>query len=222
MIDLLTPSYGRPERLAIMYKSAKDTAELPSDVVVWTAFEMDDPHLGDYQHGVHYDMRINGTWGFAGPAWNALVRASRSHIVHMTADDLIFKTPKWDMKVRDHFCEQPFKVLHYRDDLRDEKMALNPFVTRKWIEAIGYIYPRLNHFYSDTWIEDIARQAGTLHYDPDLHIQQAHWKNSLAEWDQTYSRTRGNDVHSRDAKTWEESSFLRSELAKIIKAAQLT
>lgn len=218
MIDLLTPSYNRPERLATMYKSAKDTAALPSDVTVWVAIELDDPHFHDYKKGLHYDLRVGGTWGYAAPAWNALAEVSWGYIVHMCADDLIFKTKDWDLLVRDHFCEQPLKVLHYRDDLRDEKMALNPFVTRDFIRRVGYVHPKLKHFYADTYIEDIARRAGVLHYDPAIHIQQAHWKNSLAPWDATYARTRGNNTHAEDAAVWAETENERKDLAKALTA----
>lgn len=218
-IDLLCPSYGRPERLATMYRSAKDKASFPEDVHVWAAFEYDDKSI--YEVGLHYDHRLTGSWHSAAPAWNALVGVSRSYIVHMSADDLIFKTKGWDDIVRASFIDHPFRVLHYRDDLRDERMALNPFVTRDWIKAVGYIHPELRHFYSDTWIEEIAREAGTLHYDSALHIQQAHWKNSLAPWDETYAKTRGNSLHSQDKAVWEKNINARKDLAAIIKAAQL-
>lgn len=215
-IDLLCPTYRRPERLATMFASAKDAALKPDDVRVWIAVESDDS--SHYEKGLHYDYLIRGSWGSAAPAWNWLAKMSHDagYIKHMTADDLIFKTRGWDALVEGHFCVTPYKVLHYRDDLRDERMALNPFLTRDWIDRIGYIDPYLKHFYSDTWIEDIARSAGALHYDPSIHIQQAHWKNKLAPWDATYERTRSGDWHRQDTARWAETTNLRKELAERI------
>jgi len=219
MIDLLCPTYGRPERMATMYKSAKDTAELPKDVVVWAAIEEDDAQRYNYKVGLHFDCIVIGKWGYAAPAWNTLVKHSNGAIIHQTADDLIFRTRGWDLKVRDHFCEQPFKVLHYKDDLRDERMALNAFVSREFVKRIGYIDPELWHFFSDTHLEEIGRLAGTLVYDPTIHITQAHFKNSLAPFDATYAKTRNNEIHAHDLAVWNKNANWRKDLAARLTAS---
>ena len=219
LIDLLCPSHRRPERLKKMYESAKDTATFPNEVMIWTLLEPNDPFLKDYENQHCFDGLIVPSLpvGNAAQAWNRLSQVSQGSIVHMTADDLVFLSKGWDMLLRDAFFGYPWRCIHYRDDYKNEEMALNPFVSRTWVTTLGYIHKDLQHFYSDTWFEDIARRAGVLHYLPEVHIRQEHPKLGTAEWDTTYLKNRVPARRAHDQRVWDETSEERQRLSEIIK-----
>jgi hypothetical protein len=223
MIDLLVPSFGRPERFLKMARSAREQASVPASVKIHLFLEPDDSRLREYLDTRAFDKVYvpSSHWGAAAPARNFLAGASEGSIVHMTADDLVFHTKGWDNVVRDAMFGYPWRVLHYRDDYKNEEMALNPFVSRTWVEKLGYIHPGFQHFYSDTWFEDIARRAGVLHYRPDLHIAQEHPKLGTAEWDATYTKNRKPERMQNDRRVWEETSEERQRLSEYIRG-QLT
>ena len=215
MIDVLVPTYGRPERMEKMYLSCKGQAGYPSEVTVHALIEPTDPKFPEYMRAKPFDRAVvpSDSLNSAAKAWNYLVDVTSNFIVHMAADDLVYVTKDWDLLVRDDFVRKPYRVLHYRDDLRDERMALNPFVTREYIKEAGFIHPDLLHFYSDTWIEDIGRRAGTLYYNPNIHIKQEHPKNGLAPMDDTYMKTRNNGIHQHDHSVWIRTEEERARLA---------
>lgn len=218
-IDLLCPSFGRPQRFLKMAQSAKEQASVPGSVRIYLFLEPDDPTLREYLslRAADFVCMPQFSFGAAAPAWNFLAGASQGNILHMTADDLVFRTKGWDNVVRDAMFGYPWRVLHYRDDYKNEEMALNPFVSRTWYKNLGYIHPRLMHFYSDTWFEDIARRAGVLHYRDDLHITQEHPKLGTAAWDTTYTKNRAPERVAHDRRVWEETIEERQRLSEYIK-----
>lgn len=219
MIDLLCPSFGRPQRFLKMAKSAKEQASVPESVRIYLFLEPDDPTLQEYLslNAADFVCVPRERFGAAAPAWNFLAGASQGSILHMTADDLVFRTKGWDNVVRDAMLGYPWRVLHYRDDYKNEEMALNPFISRTWYTHLGYIHPQLKHFYSDTWFEDIARRAGVLHYREDLHIQQEHPKLGTAAWDETYRKNRDPERVAHDRRVWEETTEERQRLSEYIR-----
>ena len=208
MISLIVPSYGRPERLKVMLDSACDTAiDLPDYRVMVEKF---DPRLADYGDDVDA-----GNYGSSSQAWLAGFRTAHDfgHLscFHMAADDLVYMTPGWDQTVLAAMPRGKAWVIQHRDNFRDDKQFCTPFMSREFLELCNFMpwHPGLKHFYTDTWIEDVARRAECWTYLPDVLIEQRHYKNHLAPRDATYDRP-------RDGPTWAHDDQLFNQYLSVI------
>lgn len=76
-------------------------------------------------------------------ACNIIAWASTGGIIHLAADDLVYRSRDWDDAVRAAFEKIPDRValVYGRDGNQDERLATHPFLSRRWIDALGYAVP---------------------------------------------------------------------------------
>lgn len=216
MCELIVPSYGRPDRLRVMIDSANETAATPPNIR--PIIEQYDPLREIYQH--RWIVYV-GDFGTSSAAWLAGFAALRNinfHIAHMAADDLVYITPKWDERIFAAMPPGKAWVVQHKDNLRDDKQFCTPFMSREFLELCDFQpwSPELKHFYTDTWIEDVARRANCWTYCDDVLIEQRHWKNKLAPNDATYARPRDGKIWPHDDAIFASTTHMREELAKKI------
>jgi hypothetical protein len=120
VISLLCPSRGRPENLRRLSESAFSLAASPLDIEVLAYVDLDDPALPQYVAldcaEIHTGERIMFT-----DYWNKLAEVARGDIMGMMGDDVVFRTPGWDVMVEAAFGSVPDRmVLVYgRDGFRN-------------------------------------------------------------------------------------------------------
>ena len=187
MISLCTPTRGRPERFAEMLASAKDTATGPFEVVAW--LDEDDPERDRYpqdplvRYGSGPREYVDGVL-CTSYLWTRTWELATGDIAMMCADDSLFRTPGWDVAVEAEFARVPDRIAMVYTDVGDERHEpWNPFVSREWIEAVGYFTPPgWPGWFSDTWVWALAAAIDRAVYLPDVLIEHLRVKNS----DQTY------------------------------------
>lgn len=223
-ISLLCPSFSRPKEARRCYDSAMSLAAKPEQVQFLLGLDMEEPLGAAYTEAFmglpNRTYVVQNPRGSTGLVWNHLAKVCDGDVLHMTADDVVFLTKRWDevllSKVRNFGA---LWAAHYVDNLRNDAMACNPFVSRAFYEACGtFTLPELCHFFTDTWIEDIARHAGCLHFIKELFIEQRHWKNALADIDETYQRKRREGILFSDQQIWDADQPNRLVLAEKLRA----
>lgn len=189
MISLVVPSRGRPAALRQMIASAETTADDPDQVEVCVRAD-DDDDLAAYQQV--YDLPTH--WciakrGVMANAWNDGAAAAHGDILMMAADDLRFRTQGWDTAVRQAVekVHDRIVLVYARDGHADERMATHPFVTRKWVDAVGrFTAPYFESDYVDLWLHDVATRIDRAVYLPDVLIEHMHPSFGKGEWDRTH------------------------------------
>ena len=180
MIDLLCPTRGRPEQFKRMCDSARSTAD--GEINILAYMDSDDTGRDKYQE----DVFIGKPMPLA-PAYQFLFNQSKADIVMMCADDIVFRTPGWDTKIRQQATSDGVFVLSYDDLGRPRKEDGHPFIGRKFIELVGYFtYPKLKHSCVDNWVVDIAKAVNRYIYS-DIIIEHMHPKYSKGVLDETYT-----------------------------------
>lgn len=196
MFSLLAPTRGRPQALQDMADSAHATATSPVEVLAYV--DADDPFLDQY-------VATRGVSVVVGPrivlseCWNVLARQAQGEFLHMSSDDIRFRTPGWDKIIRGTFDRFPDGIAFVfgRDGIHDEKLATHGFISRRWLETVGYFtWHEFPCDFADTWLHDVAQMIGRLVYQPAVLIEHLHPIANKAEWDQTHleRKARGKDA----------------------------
>jgi hypothetical protein len=134
-----------------------------------------------------------------------LGRICTGDLIMTGGDDFIWKTKNWDTKLHN---KEGVKCFYFNDG-REVVDSRIPIVTKSFYNTVGYFPPYFFHFYGDTWVAEIAQNAGVLEYAPEVVIEHLHPKFGKSEWDQTY-KNRGRP----DKVTWEITRPEREWLTK--------
>jgi len=102
----------------------------------------------------------------------------------------------------------------FNDGINGPNLCAFPIVSRTWYETLGYFTPDLfEYFYVDTWIMDIAKRAGRLHYIPHILVEHMHFTQAKSVYDDTYKRNRPQGRLYRDRVLFENTAQIRQEEA---------
>lgn len=201
-IALVTPTRGRPERFRQMAQSALTLAKDQERVFIIGGVDADDPMLKGYLPVTdpavwvrRYEKRKTVPYIYNELAHDA--RVNGADVVMMTNDDVLFRTKHWDELLAKYVGMYPDKLVCVapNDECHSGK-ANFWFVTREWINAVGYFcWPEFEHFCGDTMTELIAKKAGRFIYAADITCEHMHPKYGKAPNDETYRacRVRGAD-----------------------------
>lgn len=180
-----------------MAASAYGTAGGPIEVLAYV--DDDDPQLEAYRavSGVNLTVgpRIN-----LSECWNVLARQAQGEYLHMSSDDIRFRTPYWDAIIRRTFEVFPDRIalVYGRDGIHDEKLATHGFISRRWMETVGYFtWGEFPCDFADTWLHDMAEMVGRLVYQPEVLIEHLHPIANKAEWDQTHLERKARGKRAR-------------------------
>lgn len=188
-ILLATPTRSRPASFKEMVRSARKTASHPEHLRITARIDRDDPYKGGY----FTERGFNVVQGDRVPlpvAWNELANTAPAYdILMMCADDLRFRTTGWDNDVVKAFEQWPDRIgLVYADDgIHGEKGATHAFVSRQFVEAVGYYLPSsLTGDFVDNWLLTLAINIERVQYLPRTYIEHRHPMAGKSEWDDTY------------------------------------
>lgn len=216
---LLIPTRGRAESLARCVESAFDTADDSAQVDIWCYRDEDD---GSYEG---LDLPVSWVTGpriTLSRTWNVLDAASGGDIVCHLGDDIIFRSPGWDSEVRGAFSRFADRIafVYGRDGAQDANLGTHGFVSRQWIDAVGYFCPPLfSHDYNDTWLNVVAELVGRRVFLPDLLMEHMHWIWGKSDHDQTYVDHEGFGARDNVSQLWLDTGDLRLRDAERLKAA---
>ena len=157
MISILLPTRKRPEKLQRLVTSLRETSSVFPEIVVY----IDDDDIESAEKAKTLDIKyIIGPKLVFSDYWNKCYEQCVGDILMMAADDVIFKTPGWDVMVEEEFAKWPDKIVlvHGNDIGNDLQIASYPFLHRRWAEVVGYFSPP--YFVSggcDVWINAVAK-----------------------------------------------------------------
>jgi len=165
VISILIPTRKRPENLKRVVESIRTTAPNKESRRVEICCYIDSDDYSTMERasslGIHFKV---GPRIIMSEMWNELITTASGQILMLCSDDVVFRTPGWDVMVEKEFAECPDKILMaYGDDLcgNGKEFATLPFVSRKWVETVGYFTPPgFSGDYADTWLNDVAKMIG--------------------------------------------------------------
>ena len=101
-----------------------------------------------------------------------LRRARRNHNASMLvfADDCEMLTPRYDEALGDLLGPRA-ELLFLNDGRKGRDLVCHPLITPAFFD-LCHGWPRVEHYYADTWLEATARYASALRYIP--HITMKH------------------------------------------------
>lgn len=200
MIALLCPTRQRPVQFARMVTSAVMMADHPEHLEV-VAYVDDDDDTYDGTEFPECVRFIRGPRITLSEMWNRC-HAEASDVADIfghLGDDIIFRTPGWDVAVCEAFESYPDRIafVHGRDGYHDARMGTHGFLSREWIDAVGYfVPPHFSSDYNDTWLNEVADRIGRRVFLPDVLTEHMHYLFGKAEIDQN---TRDRlERHQRD------------------------
>lgn len=113
--------------------------------------------------------------------WNILAAHCSDEIFGYIGDDMIFKTPNWDVEILKEFSskncpEDKIKMVHVDDGHHGPALSVNAFMHRKYYDVMGYFCKGdflIN--YSDSWMYQMMKAFDRVTYLPNVLIQHNHW-----------------------------------------------
>lgn len=216
--SLLIPTRGRPDGLTKCVESALDTADDPAQVDIWCYRDDDDESYNDLDLPVAW---VTGPRITLSRTWNVLDAASGGDIVCHCGDDIIFQSNGWDSAVRGAFSQYADRIafVYGRDGAQDAELGTHGFVSRQWIDAVGYFCPPLfSHDYNDTWLNVVAEVVGRRVFLPDVLMEHMHWLWGKSDHDQTYLDHEAFGVRDDVRGLWLATDELRARDANRLKA----
>lgn len=206
---LLIPTRGRPDELTRCVESAFETADDPDRVEVWCYRDDDDSAYDGLDLPVRW---VTGPRVTLSRTWNVLDAAAGGDIVCHCGDDLIFRTDGWDTAVQSAFEQYGDRIafVYGRDGAQDANLGTHGFVSRQWIDAVGYFCPPLfSHDYNDTWLNEVSEVLGRRVFLPDVLMEHMHWIWGKSEHDQTYLDHEAFGVRDNVRQLWADTVDLR-------------
>jgi hypothetical protein len=194
-ISLLLPTRARPALVNRLFESVVQTTTLPDNLECVVYIDVDD----DASCGIERPaFKVSKLMGPAGQTMGNMMRscyeASRGRYVMLLNDDVVFRTPGWDDRVRLAFQQFPDEVaLVYGNDLdQGQSRPTLPFVSRTVCQLMGAICPRGYHnLHIESHLFDIFKQLSDfdqhrLVYLGDVVFEHMHYTVGKAHLDSTY------------------------------------
>lgn len=171
-----------------MWTSARDTAVGEVEF----CFYFDDDDLS--RHTVDAQLECDAS-AVTGPrcvlseAWNKAAEIATGDILMHAADDIIFRTAGWDEIITAEFerFDDRIAFVYGRDGYQDERLGTHGFLSREWVETVGYfVPPYFSSDYNDVWLHEVAGMIGRRIYVPEVLIEHMHPDAGKGELDQTH------------------------------------
>ena len=206
--SLLIASKGRAHNLKNLVNNIFDTATRPEEVEILFLVEERDPESYAVLSAIDHPriiVKVINSEEMNSNFSNVLLPLARRSIFMVAADDLKFNTIGWDQVVEDKInsYSDGIVLITPNDGVRKGEIATHFFVTKRWVDAMGYITPP--HFtaeYADTWMTHVAQRLDRFVYLPLLNIEHLHHSVGKSEYDATYQEKDGRS--HIDKLIWEK------------------
>lgn len=103
---------------------------------------------------------------------------------HITNDDVLYKTPRWDCIAMDALLAHGGGIAYGDDGFQGENLCTFPIISSGVASALGWLQePSLSRFSGDSVWMELGRYAKCLHYCPEIKIEHRHFLNGKREND---------------------------------------
>lgn len=203
-----------------MAETVADTIE--GDVELVLVIDPDDEHT--YENvawPIPTVKLVTGEREWPPVKWNLGVSAAQGDILFLGQDDVAFRTNGWDTTIEDTYANlsDPYWLVYTRNGHQDQRLATYPFLTRPWIDTLGYmVWDAVVGDFCETWVFDIAKQVGRTRYLPDVLIEHLHPAFGKADEDQTHREYRAAQQGSRAWRKYQTTATQRATDADKIRS----
>ena len=221
-ISLLCPTRARPREMSRMWHSAIETAKNPENIEVVFYLDNDDItgmaglRLAAQKHAAQVRSVI-GSRIILSQCWNAACEIARGNILMHCGDDIIFRSKHWDSIVIEKMntYDDQIAFVYGRDGIADDDFGTHGFISRSWVEAVGYFVPPIfSSDYNDTWLNEVADKIERKIFTPEIYTEHMHFRAGKSARDETYRerliRHKTDDV----TKLWQDTAHLREQDAQ--------
>lgn len=180
MISLCFATRGRSEIFKQMCLSALETADEPNDVEFVSYHDHDDLSVYEYvgNHKEVFGERMSIIL-----AANESQKIAEGPIYMYGADDMIFKTKGWDIKVKEVFKEYPDKVVLVcpdNDNWKVWKFGVTGFIHKNWIQTLGhFLNPHPDAQSADQWLNEVAGLIDRRVHLPDVVVEHINIRDEV-------------------------------------------
>lgn len=194
MISILCPTRKRPQNILRLVDNIVATVSNVQNIELLVYIDDDDDESIPALQYASERINVNAVQGnklIGSQMYNELGKLAKGDIIMFAADDIVFKTPKWDEIVQREFDAVEDKILfvYGEDGFQKGRIGTHGFIHRFWVELIGYVLPpKLASAYTDEWVTDLADKAGRRLYLPDLLVEHLHPATGKAPNDETYTK----------------------------------
>lgn len=210
-LAIITPSRGRPERLAEMLVAVQRTA---GSVSVYLGIDEDDQ--SDYSaimpasRGLDV-LPIRGKRRSLS-AWTneiakmALCSADPPRYLASLGDDHVPLTPGWDRilihAIRNNMAGPGFA--YGNDLLQGGALPTSWVVSAEVVIELGWMMlPECEHMYVDAAIRELGMTADRLWYEPGVIIEHRHPIAGKTDWDASYRESNAVERYRADRRAYE-------------------
>lgn len=220
MRDLLviTPSRGRPGRLAEMLDAALGLSEAGTDVAV--ALDDDDPAPYGFLDAAA-GPRVLRHRGPRDTLTGWTNRLAREHAGEYGAfaslgDDHVPRTAGWDRLLLGAVAAMGGTGIAYGNDLIwGADLPTAPVVSADVAGALGWLaLPCCAHMCIDLAWKDIGAVAG-IRYVPEVTVEHVHWSKVPSRLDETYREAEARHERDREAYAAWRAGGMAADLARV-------
>ena len=206
-INLMLPSYKRPDMLRRFVDSAFSTAKKPESLCFTFMTNDKDASYDNFKWPERSCvLRESSTEPNLSAYFNAMFAdtafSDPNIACSMLGDDMVFETQGWDVAVINQLNEADgVAVVHCEDGFCSHgAIPVNLFVARKFVEAMGvpFMCPYYKRYYMDEAYAHIADSIDANYFLFDVMIRHDH--TSGKTWDETYARLQDLDGEFGDTK----------------------
>ena len=227
-ISILCISRERPKKLKNLLKSISEKTKNQKNIEFLLLIDKDDPEIFDYIKLIEeYKKKINikfykSELKINSERINFLAKQSKNEIIFNTNDDMHIETNLWDEILNSEAVKfnrnEPFCIWPNVDINKYKFLHCDfPIINRKWYEILDYlIFPKINHFYGDTWNCEISKRSGKYLISKKIRIFNIKRAQMIAEKDKTFIRLQ--EKHSKDKEIYLSNKFQLKLDSKKIKS----
>lgn len=185
-LGLLVPSRSRPQNIARLWESMRDTCAGGTALLV--GLDADDPRRDEYPGGPGYVIQDGMRYVTAWVNYLALMTLGQFEFIGHIGDDNICQTPGWDDRIRDSLSRQPFAFANDRYPREPGTLSCHIFMRAEVVKTLGYAGPpEISHMYVDVAWMAWCLACGHEYLD-DVMIPHHHYTLG-APHDETYAKS---------------------------------
>lgn len=220
-ILILLPSMGRPYAYSQCIESWRTTTS--GDSIV----------LGVVPDVLKYPSH-DGVMAISDPFVDGVVKAiNRAFMANpdyaaymFAADDMRFKTPRWDTTFLNILKAQNGVGVVYGDDtIEGSRIPTHWCVGGRLARAVGYLgLPTCRHICSDVFWMDLATRMSCLTYRPEVVTEHLHFHVGRSEYDPTYDHNNNATDFTHDSKSYVDfaTHMLPHEVKRVVRSLDRT
>lgn len=227
-ISVLVPTRGRPHNMQRMVNSGRQTCGGRVEYVFY--IDDDDTPSRDMAIMLHEQgadvFWVHGPRGALNLSqlWNECQKVATENVYQHSCDETIYRTEEWDTQVLDAFEAWPDRIglVYGRDGIHDENLATHGFITRAWVDAVGYfVPPYFSSDYNDLWLHEVAGAVGRRRFLPDVFTEHMHPAVGKGPLDQTHQDRLARHGQDNVDQVWRDTFPQRQEdVRKLLNAIE--